>query len=99
MTNLTVFATYRLDPANEEAFVELFPEHEAVLRRHDLLDTAPPRIYRQQTDEGVTFVEIFDWRPNLDQTPGDIPEVAAIWHRMIRLCTSVDFPHYARWNA
>lgn len=100
MAGDVVFATYRVPPDNEAKLRALFPEHWATLEQLELVTADPPQLYRQASEAGVTFVEIFRWKPGLVGPAHEIPEVADIWGRMIELCEAqgdlppVDFPHY-----
>lgn len=102
MSHPTVLATYRLPPGAADAFEDLLREHQQVLLTAALTTEEPATVYRQDTEQGTTFVEVFTWRSDLGVDPHEVPEVADIWQRMIAVCTprgdqpATDFPHFRR---
>jgi hypothetical protein len=98
----TVFATYRLLAENEQRFLPMLMSHWPTLERLGLVEDEPAQIFRKQSEAGVTYVEIFTWRPGAAERAHTHPEVAALWEPMSTvLCElegqpAMDFPHYAR---
>ena len=95
-SHLTVIATYHMSPASEAGFRDLLRGHWAILERLGMVEPEHAQVFRQQNDEGITYVEIFTWKPGAVGRAHEHPEVARVWERMEDFCTAMEFPHYAR---
>jgi len=81
----TVLVSYRPQPGQEAALLQVLREARAALRRLDLVDESPYVLVRAIDPGGaVRFVEIFTWKSEEipDHAP---PEVRAHWDRMQKL--------------
>jgi hypothetical protein len=99
-----VLCTYRVKPGNEDRLFELFRDHDAVLRKLDLITEELAVCYRGSDDLGRPFfVKTFTWRSaKAVEAAHQHPEVASLWERMDPLCEARDgrpgmeFPHVER---
>lgn len=100
----TVFATYRVQAAREEAFFELLREHYPTLKRLGLVTDEIPIIYRGTEGDGRPIVfEIFTWTDEkAPKVAHESPEVARVWEAMGTMVEERDgkpmfeFPHVER---
>ena len=99
-----VLCHFRVKPGREEELLKLSRDHDAVLRRLDLVTDEPAVVYRGADEKGRPFLyKIFTWRSAaaLDAARQH-PEVADLWERMEPLCEerdgwpSMEFPHVER---
>lgn len=99
-----VLCHYRVKPGNAEKLLQLFRDHDGVLRRLDLITEEPAICYRGADDQGRPFfVKTFTWRNARAVEAAHLhPEVADLWERMEPLCEerdgrpAMEFPHVER---
>lgn len=99
-----VLCQYRVRPGQEDALLQLFRDHDGVLRKLDLVTKEPAVCYRGRDEQGRPFfVKTFTWKSA--QAVGAAhqhPEVATLWERMEPLCEprdgrpAMEFPHVER---
>jgi hypothetical protein len=100
----TVIATYRMLAENEQRFLPMLQAHWPTLKRLGLVEDEPVQLFRKRDSAGVTYLEIFTWKPGAAERAHTHPEVAAIWEPMSTVLSplgglpAMDFPHYARVN-
>jgi len=98
---LTVIATYRVQPGQEEPFERLLRAHHPALASLGLVTSDPPVVYRGQDESGgAVYYEIFTWKdakgPNVAH---EAPEIMAIWEPMGAITEArggrpqFEFPH------
>ena len=99
-----VICHFRVKPDREDELLKLQHEHDALLRRLDLVTDEPAVLYRGEDFRGRPFLyKIFVWKSGaaLDAARQH-PEVADLWERMEPLCEerdgwpSMEFPHVER---
>lgn len=77
----TVMATYRLKPAQVDAFLKMMPEYWAALRARDMVIPSPHVLLRGEENGKPIVVEILSWKAH--GIPDDVPpEIQAYWDRM-----------------
>lgn len=99
-----VLCQYRVKAGREDELIQLFRDHDVVLRRLDLITDEPAVCYRGADDRGRPFfVKTFTWKSaRAVEAAHQHPEVADLWERMDPLCESRDgrpgmeFPHVER---
>lgn len=99
----TVMATYRVIPAQEDAFRALLQRHVPTLRELGLAAETPVQIFRYEQDGGPVYVEVFDWKTaDSARVAHETPGVMAIWEPMGELVEErggrpkMEFPHVTR---
>jgi hypothetical protein len=77
----TVMATYRVKPAQIDAFLKMIPAYWAALRERDMVVPTPHVLLRGEEDGKPIVVEILSWREHgiPDNVP---PEIQAYWNKM-----------------
>lgn len=99
-----VLCMFRVRGGSEEALRKLCRDHDATLRRLDLVTGMPAVCYRGADDRERPFVvKIFEWKSAaaLDAARRH-PDVQIIWEAMEPLCEardgrpSMEFPHVER---
>ncbi len=77
----TVMATYRVKPAQIDAFLNMMPAYWAALRERDMVVPAPHVLLRGEEDGKPIVVEVLSWREHgiPDNVP---PEIQAYWDKM-----------------
>jgi hypothetical protein len=77
----TVMATYRVKPAQIDAFLKMMPEYWAALRKRNMVVPTPHVLLRGEEDGKPIVVEILSWREHgiPDNVP---PEIQAYWNKM-----------------
>lgn len=77
----TVMATYRLKPAQIDAFLKMMPDYWAALRERDMVIPAPHVLLRGEENGKPIVVEILSWKAH--GIPDDVPpEIQAYWDKM-----------------
>ncbi len=99
MANETVICTYRVRPAEDQAFRQLLSRHWTTLRDLGFVTGDESLVFRS-LDEPLTYVEIFTWVEGGFDQAHEHPDVLAIWEPMEPLLEDRDgrprweFPHY-----
>jgi hypothetical protein len=77
----TVMATYRVKPAQIDAFLKMMPSYWAALRERDMVLSSPHVLLRGEENGKPVVVEILSWREHgiADNVP---PEIQAYWDKM-----------------
>ena len=99
-----VMCRFRVKAGNEKALLQLCRDHDAVLRRLDLVTDEPAVCFGGSDEQGRPFlVKLFTWRgARALNAARQHPEVADLWERMEPLCEardgrpSMEFPHVER---
>jgi hypothetical protein len=77
----TVMATYRVKPAEIDAFLKMMPEYWTALRERNMVIPAPHVLLRGEENGKPIVVEILSWRAH--GVPDDVPPaIQAYWDRM-----------------
>jgi hypothetical protein len=77
----TVMATYRVKPAQIDAFLKMMPDYWAALRERDMVIPAPHVLLRGEENGKPIVVEILSWKAH--GIPDDVPpEIQAYWDKM-----------------
>jgi hypothetical protein len=77
----TVMATYRVKPAQIDAFLKMMPDYWAALREQDMVIPAPHVLLRGEENGKPIVVEILSWKAH--GIPDDVPpEIQAYWDKM-----------------
>jgi hypothetical protein len=99
MAKETVICTYRVRPADEQAFTDLLGRHWSTLRELGFVTDDESLIFRS-ADEPPTYVEVFTWVEGGFERAHEHPKVLAIWEPMEPLLEDRgglpkwDFPHF-----
>jgi hypothetical protein len=99
MAKETVICTYRVRPADEQAFTDLLGRHWSTLRELGFVTDDESQIFRS-ADEPPTYVEVFTWVEGGFERAHEHPKVLAIWEPMEPLLEDRgglpkwDFPHF-----
>lgn len=99
-----VICHFRVKAGCEDEMVKLLRDHDAVLRRLDLVTDEPAVVYRGADAKGLPMLwNIFGWTSAAAaEAAHQHPEVAGLWERMEPLCEARDgapgmeFPHVQR---
>lgn len=77
----TVMATYRVKPAQVDAFLKMMPEYWAALRERDMVVPSPHVLLRGEENGKPIVVEILSWKAHgiPDAVP---PEIQSYWDKM-----------------
>lgn len=77
----TVMATYRVKPAQIDAFLRMMPDYWAALRERDMVIPSPHVLLRGEENGKPIVVEVLSWKAH--GIPDDVPpEIQAYWDRM-----------------
>ncbi|MFZ0275174.1 MAG: hypothetical protein WB524_09295 [Acidobacteriaceae bacterium] len=77
----TVMATYRVKPAQIDAFLKMMPDYWAALRERDMVIPAPHVLLRGEENGKPIVVEILSWKAH--GIPDDVPpEIQAYWDKI-----------------
>lgn len=99
MAKETVICTYRVRPADEQAFTDLLGRHWSTLRSLGFVTADESLIFRS-AEEPPTYVEVFTWVEGGFERAHEHPGVLAIWEPMEPLLEDRDglpkwdFPHF-----
>ena len=99
-----VICHFRVKAGCEDEIMKLFRDHDAVLRRLDLVTDEPGVVYRGADAAGRPMLwKIFVWKNEAAaEAAHQHPDVAELWERMEPLCEardgtpSMEFPHVQR---
>jgi hypothetical protein len=77
----TVMATYRVKPAQIDAFLRMMPDYWAALRERDMVIPSPHVLLRGEENGKPIVVEVLSWKAH--GIPDDVPpEIQAYWDKM-----------------
>jgi hypothetical protein len=99
-----VLCHFRVKPRDEDTLMHLLRDHDAVLRKLDLVTDEPGVVYRGSDPAGRPLLwNVFVWKSeDAARAAHAHPEVAECWERMEPLCEerggapSMEFPHVER---
>ena len=103
-TPLTAMCIYQVRAGAEREFEQLLGKHWPTLQKMELVTEKRSQAFRGENDDkSVFFVELIEWLDaTAPETAHELPEVAAVWEAMGRLCEArggkppMEFPHVER---